>query len=83
LSDAAVGEHAHQRCGHAKVGKILVGRHVSVPFRHRCALSSRGVAPDEHKVARLPVGKIDRRETLCGSTAQMNESSTTWLAAVS
>jgi hypothetical protein len=36
----------------------------AVPFRHRCdELAAHGRAVAQHMVARLPVGKIDRRDT--------------------
>ena len=65
VGDAARGERADQWCTHAEIGESLVCSHFSVPFRHRvCRVRRDGSRADQHKVARLPVGKIDRRETV-------------------
>jgi len=65
----------HEWSAHAEVGEGFVCSHFSVPFRHRLCRVRRDdiVAADRYRLARLPVGKIDRRETsLCWCTDHRN-----------
>jgi hypothetical protein len=64
LGDGSLGEHLDQWCTHAEIGKGLF-------CTNFWSLSASGVPTrgegtrDQHKVARLPVGNIDRRDTNC------------------
>jgi hypothetical protein len=88
------GERVNQACGYAEFGESSFGSHVfgasqasGVPRRRDDSVSCGA----QHKVARLPVGKIDRREKiLCwmhessrsGEFRWMTERSTTLSASV-
>src|SRR6185312_1708936 len=65
IGNASLRERVDDWSAHAEVGKGFVGSHFSVPFRHRsCRTGDALVACGfRHKLARLPEGKIDRRET--------------------
>jgi hypothetical protein len=63
LGDPACGEHFDEWFIHAEIGKCLANSHSDV-FQHRlCRVGGEIRAVGQHKVARLLVGKIDRRDT--------------------
>ena len=60
--NAAGGEHTDQRCAHARSVKVLCVVTFGASRASGVPMVATGRAPLSTRVARLPVGKIDRRD---------------------
>ncbi|MDC9013546.1 hypothetical protein PR370_26365 [Mycobacterium marinum] len=76
MADPAGGEHLDERFAHAEISKGRASSQFDV-FQDRFRrVGSEIRAFGQYKVAKLPVGKIDRRDTNCAGISPESRAST-------